>query len=211
MLLPHVTTSDSPAASDSSAVTPYNSSAILSDWPTFLREDGVHPSASGDGAGGAGGGAGTGAPADPPRPPPPAGLPAPRSITVVSTLYPFPSLETVPWRRRGNFDSFACSSGALPPAGRRTTSAPASAIKPEASRRGRTETVPPISSFARDARGAMAMRREEYTAADAGREDITRQERRRTAPRTARPKRRTGKGRTVRNLAEGGAGVNINR
>jgi len=62
-----------------------------------------------------------------------------------------------------------------------------------------------------DAKGAMAMRREEYTAADAGREDITRQERRRTAPRTARPKLRTGKVRIVRNLAEGGAGVNINR
>src|SRR3972149_1292337 len=61
MLLPHVTTSDSPAASDSSAVTPYNSSAILSDWPTFLREDGVHPSASVDGAGAAGGGTDTGA------------------------------------------------------------------------------------------------------------------------------------------------------
>src|SRR3972149_4221272 len=67
MLLPHVTTSDSPAASDSSAVTPYNSSAILSDWPTFLREDGVHPSAGGDRARAGGGEGGP----SPPSPAPP--------------------------------------------------------------------------------------------------------------------------------------------
>ena len=90
----------------------------------------------------------------------PAVLPVSRSVTVVSTLYPFPSLETVPWSSSGTFASFAASSGALPPAGRSTTSAPASAIRREASRRGRTETVAPISSFVRDANGAMAMRRE---------------------------------------------------
>ena len=89
----------------------------------------------------------------------PAGLPVSRSVTVVSRLYPFPSLETVPWRSSGTFASFAAASGAFPPDGRSTTSAPASAIRREASRRGRAETVAPISSFARDVNGAMAMRR----------------------------------------------------
>ena len=115
----------------------------------------------------------------------PALLPVDRSVTVTSMLYPFPSLETVPWIRRGYFASRAASSGDFPPAGSSKTSAPASAIRREARRRGRTETVPPISSFVRDANGAMAMRRE-YPAADAGTGDVRTQETRRTAPRTAR-------------------------
>ena len=117
-------------------------------------------------------------------------LPVSRSVAVASMLYPFPSLETVPWSRRGTFASFAAASGGFPPAGRSTTSAPASAIRREASRRGRTETVAPISSFVRDANGAMAMRRE-YPAADAGTGDARTQERRRKAPRTARATCRT--------------------
>ena len=90
----------------------------------------------------------------------PAGLPVSRSVTTVSRLYPFPSLETVPWSSRGTFASFAAASGALPAAGRSTTSAPASAIRRVASRRGRTDTVSPMSSFVREVNGAMAMRRE---------------------------------------------------
>ena len=130
----------------------------------------------------------------------PAGLPVSRSVTVVSTLYPLPSLETVPWSSSGTFASLAVASGDAP-AGRSTTSAPASAIRREARRRGRTETVPPMSSFVRDANGAMATRRE-YPAAAAGTGNTRTEETRRITPRTAQTVRRTSEARMLRNLTE---------
>src|SRR5512139_1155878 len=182
--LANVTTSPFPSASASPATTPWISSAILSDFPTCFRVEGIHPSATveGAGAGGGGGGAataaaapaagsavtaatpaggaaGTGAAAggsggetdriapwtpnsfsaiSPDRTPSwgmmsssvaatakyaPAAAPVDRSVTVVSMLYPFPSLETVPWSSRRYFASFAASPGAFPSGGRRRTSA----------------------------------------------------------------------------------------
>src|SRR5512143_381488 len=63
MLLPHETITDSPSAPAPSVATPYSSSAILSDCPAFLREDGIHPSAGVDAGGAAGGAKAGGVPA----------------------------------------------------------------------------------------------------------------------------------------------------
>src|SRR5512139_504083 len=263
----NVTTSPFPSASTSPATTPWASSAILSDCPTFFREDGTHPSATvvSTGAGGCGGvaGAATGtaaaapaagravtgeAPAgdatraagggggetariapctpnsfsaiSPDRTPSwgmmsssvaaavknaPADPPVARSVTVVSMLYPFPSLETVPWSRRGYLAAFAASPGAFPSGGRRRTSAPASAIRREARRRGRTATVEPMSSFVSETKGATATRRG-YPAADAVENGarITRIMMKRDAQRATRPWVQTGMSRIRWNLTDGG-------
>src|SRR5512134_183722 len=140
----------------------------------------------------------------------PADAPVAKSVTVVSMLYPFPSLDTVPWRRRGYFASFAASSGGFPPGERRRTSAPASAIRREDRRRGRTATVESISSFARETNGATATRRG-YPAAIAGNADAATTQRKTAVPRAARPIVRTRLSRISRNLTEGGESVNEKR
>src|SRR5512139_2436405 len=274
VLRENATISPFPSASTSPATTPWTSSAILSDFPTCFRVEGIHPSAAvvreggGGGAGVAGAAADAALPAGTPytaTPPPaagaagaatggggagetariapwtpksfsaispesrprwrmmsssvaataknaPADAPVVRSVTVVSMLYPFPSLETVPWSRRGYFASFAASCGTFPSGGRRRTSAPASAIRRDAMSRGRTATVEPMSSFVSDAKGATAIRRG-YPAADTVEpgESATRMMARRAAQETAPPKVRTGLFRIPRNLTEGGESVNEKR
>src|SRR5512139_1638732 len=251
VLCEYATTSPFPSASTSPATTPWISSAILSDFPTCFRVEGIHPSATVAGAGAWGGAGGAATAGDVALPagapytatPPPAGgaagaaaggggggetariapwtpkifsaispdrtpswgmmsssvaataknapadAPVARSVTVVSMLYPFPSLDTVPWSRRGYFASFAASRGTFPSGGRRRTSAPASAIRRDAMSRGRTATVEPMSSFVSDAKGATAIRRG-YPAADAVEpgESATRMMARRAAQETAPPK-----------------------